>query len=84
MILTLFLLPPLSQAMTPLLQSASFFLVRFIERFKLIPSSVPSSFHQAFQAYSFLSDAIEAGSLLVRAYYTHVAGLVPFVPTTRM
>ncbi len=28
--------------------------------------------------------AFEAGSLSLRAYYTHVAGLVPFVPTTCM
>ncbi len=139
--------------MTPLLQSASFFLVRSVtvlfERFKLIPSSVSSSFHRAFQAHSirrskpipswhieerfklilsgvpslFLLDiwchwsrltigscllhacsracsvraieagslsgdglgdevnigrAFEAGSLSLRAYYTHVVGLVLF------
>jgi len=39
--------------------------------------SVSSSFHQAFQAYSFLTYAFEAGSLLVQAYY--IVGLVPFV-----
>ncbi len=38
-----------------------------------------------FQAYFFLiSDVIEADSLSIRAYYTHVAELVSFVSTTRM
>jgi len=55
------------------------------ERFKLISLSISSSFHQMFQAYFFLiSDVIEADSLSIRAYYTHVAELVSFVSTTRM